>query len=261
MSDTSIATVNSSGLVSALSAGSVTVDISYNGQNDSATITVNPVPVTLQAINVTTPVSTSVVGTTLPLTATGSYSDSSTDDLSNSVTWSVSDPAIASINNSGLLTAISPGMVTVTAVDGTVSDSVTVNVDPVPVTLQSIAVTPTNNNLVAGNTVQLTATGSYSDSSTANITSSVTWSVSDPAIATVDNNGLVTSLSDGSVTVTATSGALINSVTVNVDPVPVTLQSIAVTPTNNNLAAGNTCLLYTSPSPRDATLSRMPSSA
>jgi hypothetical protein len=74
-------------------------------------------------------------------------------------------------------------------------------------TLSSIAVTPANPSITVGVTQQFTATGTYSDSSTQNITSSVTWGSSSTGVATI-NAGLATAMAEGLTTITATSGSV-----------------------------------------------------
>jgi hypothetical protein len=113
-------------------------------------------------------------------------------------------------------------------------------VDP---TLTSLAVSPTSASLIQGNTVQVTATGTYDDGSTKNLTGSATWTTSDSSVATVTSGGLVkaaTSIANppGSATITATSGTLTatSSITVNTGP----LTSITISTTTPNPAAGQT---------------------
>lgn len=60
---------------------------------------------------------------------------------------------------------------------------------PVPATLLSVSVAPTGATVAAGETQQFTATGTYSDLTTQNLTASVTWSSSDAAVATISNAG------------------------------------------------------------------------
>jgi hypothetical protein len=79
-----------------------------------------------------------------------------------------------------------------------------------PSGLDSVQVTPPAQALAVGQTVQLTATGTYGNAkhlSTQNITSLVTWSSTTPAVATVDASGVVTAVSAGTATVTATATA------------------------------------------------------
>jgi len=99
---------------------------------------------------------------------------------------------------------------------------------PSPRTLASLVVTPADSSIVVGSTQQLTATGTYSDGSTSNLTSSVSWASSDSRITTVSSSGLATSPALGTAVVTATSGSINNHTNLTVSPA---LVSIAVTPT------------------------------
>ena len=82
-------------------------------------------------------------------------------------------------------------------------------------TLLSIAVTPGNPSIANGTTVQLTATGTYSDNSTQDLTTQVTWSSSDNTKATVSSTGLVTAIATGPTTLTATLGNISGSTQAN----------------------------------------------
>jgi Big-like domain-containing protein len=78
-------------------------------------------------------------------------------------------------------------------------------------TLQSIAVTPASPSIGIGNTLQLTATGTYSDNSTKNITGSVTWASSNTLFATIDmTSGLITGVAVGTTQITATLGSVVS---------------------------------------------------
>jgi PKD repeat protein len=87
------------------------------------------------------------------------------------------------------------------------ANTTTATITGVPV-LRKLQVTPTNPSLPAGTTQQLRATGTYTNGSTADLTAAVTWSSSDPSVASVDAGGLATGVAPGSVTVTATSGTV-----------------------------------------------------
>jgi len=78
-------------------------------------------------------------------------------------------------------------------------------------TLQSIAVSPAAPSVGIGNTQQFTATGTYSDNSTKNITSSVTWASSNTLFATIDvTSGLATGVAVGTTQITATLGSVVS---------------------------------------------------
>lgn len=85
-----------------------------------------------------------------------------------------------------------------------------------PQTLVSIAVTPNNSSIALGATQQFTATGTYSDNTTQDLTSLVSWTSSNTSIAAISNTGLATPVATGTIIITATSGAISGSATLTV---------------------------------------------
>ncbi|HTT17813.1 MAG TPA: N,N-dimethylformamidase beta subunit family domain-containing protein [Candidatus Sulfotelmatobacter sp.] len=77
--------------------------------------------------------------------------------------------------------------------------------------LQSIAITPANPTIQVNGTQSFTATGTYSDSSTQNITTQVTWSSSNTAVATINTSGVASGVAGGASAITATSGSVTSS--------------------------------------------------
>ena len=138
---------------------------------------------TLASIAVTPANPTIPAGTNQQFTATGTYSDASTADLTASVTWASATPAAATISAAGLAHGVAIGTSSISATLGAVSGSTTLTVSAP--TLASIAVTPANPTIPAGTNQQFTATGTYSDASTADLTASVTWASATPAAATI----------------------------------------------------------------------------
>ena len=177
----------------------------------SATVTVTAAVLTSLTV---TPANTSIpVGTGEQLIATGTFSDGTTKDLTTSVTWGSSDTTLAIVSSAagseGLVTGHGLGGVTIGAVlpefpgvTGSASVTVTAAI------LTSIAVTPANPSIANGGTIQLTATGTFSDGSMKDLTSQVGWVSSSDTIAHVDDTpvspGLVTGTGVGSPTITAT---------------------------------------------------------
>ncbi|MGZ5018005.1 MAG: DUF4082 domain-containing protein [Methylobacter sp.] len=106
-----------------------------------------------------------------------------------------------------------------------------------PSTLTSIAVTPPNTTITAGSTQQYTATGTYSNGSTQNITSQAAWSSSAATVATVNSTGLATGLTAGSSTITATSGSVNGNTTLTVNAAPLTITSTSPLPNGTLNAA------------------------
>ncbi len=209
----------------------------------AATLTVSSAA-TLQSIAVTPATPSIAAGATQQFTATGTYSDNSTKSITTSVTWKSSNTAFATIGAAtGLASGVAAGTTQITATQGSIvspNDSLTVT--PAGVTLTSIAVTPASPSIVAGNTQQFTATGKYSDNSTRNITSSVTWKSSNTAFATIGAaTGLATGVAAGTTQITATQGSVVSpNDPLTVTAAVVTLRSIAVTPASPSVGIGNT---------------------
>ncbi len=242
-SDVSVAAVSnaagSNGLVKTFSQGSITIGAALGSISASTTFTVTPA--TLVSLTVIPSNPSIANGTSQQFLATGTYTDNSTQDLTSAVNWSSSDNSIASLSNApgsnGLASTLAPGAITVTAILGSVSGSTGLTVTPAA--LVSIAVIPANPSVANGTHQQFAATGTYTDSSTQPLTAAVTWSSSDTTVATISNaagsNGLANSLAQGSVTITATLGAVSGTTLLSVTPA--TLVSIAVTPANASIAS------------------------
>jgi Bacterial Ig-like domain (group 2)/Galactose oxidase, central domain/Immunoglobulin I-set domain/Kelch motif len=147
-------------------------------------------------------------GLTQQFTATGTFSDTSTADLTGSVTWVSDTPNNATINaGSGLANALAVGTAVISATSGSVSGSVTLAVTPAIV--EAIAIAPSPAITGIGIARQLTATGTYSDSSTQDVTTSAAWSSDTPTVAAVGpTTGLVTGVASGSANISATVGSV-----------------------------------------------------
>jgi len=153
---------------------------------------VNP---TLTGITVgpTTSVET---GQTVQMSAVGTYNDGTTNTISSGVYWSSSDSGIASVNNSGLVTGVSPGQATISGASGTVNGSATITVTLGGLT--SIKVTSSDGTVsnTFGNSEQFVATGT-ANGKQYDITDSVTWSTNPASITdvSIDSTGLLSSTS------------------------------------------------------------------
>jgi N-acetylneuraminic acid mutarotase len=145
-------------------------------------------------------------GLTEQFTATGTFSDASTADLTGSVTWTSSTPSAATVNGAGLAQSVAAGSTTITATSGSVSGSAMLTVTAA--VLESFAITPSSPSTGIGLTRQLMAVGTYSDGTTANVTSLANWTSSAPTVATVGGQtGLTTGVSLGSTNISAAIGS------------------------------------------------------
>src|SRR5208283_5476847 len=117
----SVATISSSGLASAVAAGSTTIQATSGSISGSAGLTVTAP--TLVSIAVT-PTSTSLtVGQQQQFTATGTYSDGSQQNLTSTATWTSGSTSVATISAGGLATAVAAGSTTIKATSGSINGS------------------------------------------------------------------------------------------------------------------------------------------
>jgi uncharacterized protein YjdB len=231
-SSTSVATVNSSsGMATTVAAGQTTITATIGSFTDTSTLTV--VAAHLTSITVSPAVQSIAAGTTQQFTAVGSFDDGSTQ-LLTSVTWASSSTSTATINSTGLASGVGTGTVTISAASGSVNGTASLTVTAA--TLVSIAVTPANSTMAVGTTKQFTATGTFSDSSTQDISATVVWTSSAPAAATINAQGLATSVATGSTTIKAAFGSITGSTGLTVNNVQ--LVSITVMPANPRIAKG-----------------------
>ena len=213
--NTAVATVNAQGLVTAVSNGSAQITARSGNASGTASITVSEPMATRITI---TPSSRTLeaIGETVQLMAT--VRDQRNNVMTGqTVTWSSGDDAVATVSEEGLVTAVSNGMVDITAQSGSLSSTATISVsEPVPTT---IVIDPTSATLESiGETVQLTALV-LDQRENAMPDAMVTWSSGDEALATVEEAGLVTAVDNGMVDITAQSDEAMESVTITVSQV------------------------------------------
>ena len=237
-SNQGIAGISASGLATAVGPGQTQITANFGGVSSPAvTFTVK----SLQSLAVAPANPTLDAGASLTFTATGTFSDATTSDLSSPVSWTSDNPAIVAITaNSGSATALSPGTTNIRAAFLGISAA------PVAVTVLGptlITVTPANQSIVAGATLPFTATGTFADG-TKDLTNQVTWSSSLPSVATISNaagsRGVATAgaNANGTTVISASFGsapALVGSTSLASN----TLATLAVTPTNPSVTVGS----------------------
>lgn len=201
----------------------ITVMIAVPGSHmpNNNTVTLKAViknSATLQSIAVTPANPTIALGTTQQFTATGTYSDSSTKNITNQVTWASATPSVATISSSGLASAVSTGQTKISATLTGVSGSTNLSVNNA--TLAAITVTPTNASIPFGSTQQFTATGVFTDHSTQDLTTQVAWTSSAPSVATISSAGLATAVAQGHTSIGATFRGVTGSTDLTINPPP-----------------------------------------
>lgn len=243
-SNTAVATVDENGTITPVKAGTTTItatSMDGTGIKCSCQVTVlqHSESITLDAESAFL-----YIGDKKQLTATILPADAS----NQKVVWSSSDSAIASVSQSGLVTAHKAGsaQITVTTEDGGYTASCVVSVGQY---VSQIALDATTATLYTNETLQLNATVAPNDATN----KSVAWTSSNPTVASVDQNGLVTALSAGSamITVTAQDGSGIeNSCAVTVKQ---HVESVSLDQINRPLNVGESYQLSANITPSDAT--------
>ena len=136
------------------------------------------------------------------------------------VTWYSTDNEIATVTSSGLVASANVGTVEVTVITDDQGLTASCMVSVTEAELVSLAISPMDISVEIGSTQAFTATGIYTDRTTADLTAEVTWSSSDYAIASISNvdgsEGLSTGVTDGIVTISAQLGSISSSTTLGV---------------------------------------------
>jgi len=191
-----------SGLATAHAAGVATITAVSGPAHVSTTVHVPAAALTSVSIAPLTP--SVPKGLPQQFTATAHYADSSTLDATGVATWSSSDQTLATIDGKGLAKTLQQGTPTIQAQYGAFNASTVLTIGPAIVV--SIAVTPNNPGVAKGLSQQFTATGTYTDNSTLDLTGTATWSSTATSVATVNSTGLAQTLTQGSTTIKAVSG-------------------------------------------------------
>jgi uncharacterized protein YjdB len=214
-SNKKVATVDAVGYVKALKAGKATIKATTSsGKSASCTITVtDPVTISKASASVRE-------GKTIQLSASAA---------SGAVTWQSADDGIATVDTNGIVTGVAPGTVVIQAVSaGGSSASCTVSVTPLT-EASGMTISKTSATIYASNTLSLSASLVSEDPALPPPNDVITWSSSDPAVATVSANGLVTGIGFGKATITATAeGGASASCEVTVKTIKATKTSVTL---------------------------------
>ncbi len=193
------------------------------GYGSGGTYTSTPV---LTGVSITPSSEMMTTGTTATLMAVGTYSNSTTADITGLVAWTSTASAVANISASGVVAAgSSAGTANISAsisnpgmYGGVLAATSTITVTAA--TLTGITIVPATVTVNRGATTAFTATGTFSDSSSGNVSGGVSWLSSDPTVATVNAGGVATGVGSGSclisASVTTSSGTVSNSASLTV---------------------------------------------
>ena len=233
-----VATVSSSGLVTGKSAGTARIRAVVQSKFGEATETVMAPSQPVASVSVSLASSNLTVGQTTQATATPKDLNGLTL-TGKTVTWTSLNPSVATVSPSGLVTAASAGTATIRATVQTVTGDASAGVAAVPIA--NIAVSLATSSLSAGQTTQATAVAT--DGSGNVLTGrTMTWSSSNPAVATVSPSGLVTTVASGLVTIRASAesrfGEAPLSVTGTTTIQPAAVATVSVTLASPSLSVG-----------------------
>jgi len=231
-SNAGVARVSGSGLATSQATGSSTISAKFSGVTGSGTLTVTKA--VLVSITITPANPTVILGTLQQFTATGTFSDQSTQDITGSVTWASSSSTLLSMRGGGLAVALALGSLTISASSGSVSGSTSVTVEPA--VLSSITIKPANGKIAVLTSQQFVAIGTYTNGTTRSITGAVTWTSSDTTVAQMVGTGRARSVAPGTTTITATSGSITATTTLEVTNA--TIVSLTVRPSGKTIAPG-----------------------
>ena len=233
-----------SGVATGINTGTSKIFASLDGVTASAEVTVTAA--TLVDIFIDTPSNTIVNGSELKLQAVGIFSDGNKQVLTDQVSWTSSQSAVATVSNSnanaGTLSTITAGTTDISATLNGIAVSTSIEVTDAVVT--EISILPSQLTFAEGTSSRFMAIGILSNGNTQDITQLVNWSSDNENIITVSNidKGLVTSSQMGEATLSASFNNLTSSASVNVSSA--TLSAIEVSPQNSQIA-NNTKLTLT----------------
>jgi uncharacterized protein YjdB len=196
-----IATVSDNGVVTGVSAGSVDIAATSEGKSAVASVTVVPVPPQVSSVRVAPDNVYLFVAAGEDLVATP-YDPNNVAIGGRNAVWTTNNASVASISQTGHVTGLVPGTAVITAVVDGVAGYANVTVRLVPVA--KVTIMPTGASVGEGKSITLVAR--VTDAAGNVLTNRpVTWSSSNPGIATIDQFGVVRGVRKGTVTITATS--------------------------------------------------------
>ncbi|MEO8140961.1 MAG: Ig-like domain-containing protein, partial [Gemmatimonadota bacterium] len=258
-SEPAVAEVSPVGAVTAHKAGIATIVALSEGRADSFNLVVEQStadqPAAVASLTLTGGGKALEVGETVQLQATPK--DGKGAALSDrTVVWSASDPQVVLVSSSGLVSAVGPGSATISASsEGKSAESkLTVNApkpapkppepqpkpvepQPVAIAVASVSVTPNSLSLIAGAEASLVAV-LLDDKRRPLAERKVTWKSSDERIARVSNDGVVSGIAKGKVTITASAEGKSASAAVTVSEATVTVAAVGLIPTAKSLKVG-----------------------
>ena len=244
-SNSSVATVDANGKVTAVAQGTVTITAKAGDKTATCTVTVMKGNVPVESLTLDKSSLELTEGETATLIATVKP-DNATD---KTVTWSSSNPWVATVDQNGQITAVRAGEATITATVGGKYAYCTLIVKNKEIAVESITLDKTSLELFEGEFAMLYATVLPWNAPD----KTVTWTSSNPSVATVDQNGRVTALHEGTAAITAKAGDKTATCTVFVKMMVIPVYWIGLDHNYLELKEGETTTIIATVKPDNAT--------
>ena len=242
---TSVATVDANGKITAVSEGTATITAKAGDKTATCSVTVKKNTVAVESVTLDKSSLELTEGETATLTATVKP-----DNATNkTVTWTSSSSSIATVDQNGKITAVSEGTATITAKAGDKTATCSVTIKKNTVAVESVTLDKSSLELTEGETATLTATVKPDNATN----KTVMWSSDKTSVATVDANGKITAVSEGTATITAKAGDKTATCSVTVKKNTVAVESVTLDKSSLELTEGETATLTASVKPDNAT--------
>ncbi|MCZ8522845.1 S-layer homology domain-containing protein [Paenibacillus caseinilyticus] len=219
-----IVSVTAAGVLKAKTEGEAKITVTYGGKKAAAEVTVGTAT-SLEALETNAPARLGK-GKTHQLEVTALYDDGSEEAVTQGIKYASSRPSVVSVSSKGVLTARAEGEAVITVSYGGISTQVELTVGPLR-ELQSIGVDAPAQ-LAIGDVKELTASALYSDGSTEELNSGVTFASSNPAVASVTSRGTLRAVALGQTDLTVTYGGKSITAHITVGDSHTTLDSLSV---------------------------------
>lgn len=233
--DESVATVDETGLINAVAAGSTRVSVAMRHDaavSASADVHVNPL---IPASALISPSNATIMaGQTLQFEV---YDDDLNRVDNANITWSSSDPASATVSATGLVEGLKAGSVSVEASVAGISAPLSANVTVLAKEIVRVEVTPVNQTMRIGETKTYSAQAFAADGDDLTGTATFSWSVLDTGVAASLGNGDIEGVAPGASVVVATTGSISGYAGVQVERYPV--HSVSVTAPSTTVQVGD----------------------
>ena len=239
-SDENVATVDTNGLATGVSAGEAEITVTVDGVSDMAVLTVTEPPPVVATVLVSPPEASIEEGGTHQFEATATTADGMAIPGAG-FAWMSSDENVATVDTNGLATGVSAGEAEITVTVDGVSDMAVLTVTEPPPVVATVLVSPPEASIEEGGTHQFEATATTADGM-AIPGAGFAWMSSDENVATVDSNGLATGVSAGNAAITATVDGVSDMAMLTVTEPPPVVATVMVSPPEASIEKGNTQL-------------------